>query len=166
MLQTLTTTLLPVLMIIAATSDVMSFRIPNWLTIITALSFFPLALATGMPLDVFGYHLLAGALLFAAGFALFSFGLFGGGDAKLIAAAGLWFGTANSISFIVLTVLAGGVLAIAVALWSAINLHWESVESSWYKRFSAIKPNVPYGLAIAVGAIFAFPGTWWMGGHS
>ena len=166
MLQTLSTTLLPVLMIIAATSDVMSFRIPNWLTIATGLSFFPLAFATGMPMDVFGYHILAGIILFAAGFGLFSFGLFGGGDAKLIAAAGLWFGTEQSITFIILTVLVGGVLAIAVALWSAINIHWESLDSSLHKRFSGIKPNVPYGLAIAIGAIAAFPGTWWMGGQS
>lgn len=166
MTQTLATTLLPVLMIVAATTDVMSFRIPNWLTILTALSFFPLAYATGMPLETFGYHVLAGAILFAVGFGLYSFGLFGGGDAKLIAAAGLWFGMANSMTFVVLTVLAGGVLAIAVALWSALHVHWEALDSSFSKRFAEIKPNVPYGLAIAVGAIFAFPGTWWMGGAS
>jgi prepilin peptidase CpaA len=164
MLHTLITSLLPVLVIIAAASDVMSLRIPNWLTLTTALLFFPMALITHMPLEVFGWHLLAGALLFAAGFVFFSFGLFGGGDAKLLAAAGLWFGTAQTAQFLVLTVVAGGVLAAIVGAWAALQIDWYVKDSSIGKKFADLKPNVPYGFAIAVGAIMAYPGTWWMGG--
>ena len=34
----------------------------------------------------------AGAVMLIAGFALFAAGIFGGGDAKLLAASAVWFG--------------------------------------------------------------------------
>jgi Flp pilus assembly protein protease CpaA len=33
---------------------------------------------------------------------------------------------------------------------------------SWAKRFAGLKPDVPYGYALAIGAILAFPQSWWM----
>ena len=77
MLQTLSLALLPVLMIVAALSDVASLRIPNWLTGLTAALFFPMAFLTGMPLAEFGWHLLAGAILFFVGYGIFAVGFFG-----------------------------------------------------------------------------------------
>jgi prepilin peptidase CpaA len=124
--------------------------------------FFPMAYLTGMPLALLGVHLLTGLGLFVAGFALFALGLFGGGDAKLLAAAGLWFGWPQTMPFLMLTVLAGGVLAIVVGGWSAIAMSSEIHGGSWAKRLSTLKPNVPYGYAFAIGAILAFPGSWWM----
>ncbi len=166
MLHTLSISLLPILMIVAAVSDLMSFRIPNWLTALIAALFFPMALLTGMPLAEFAWHLLAGIILFAAGFALFSVGLFGGGDAKLMAAAGLWFGTSQSLPFMVMTVFAGGALAIAVALWSLLvsimQMQGMTATSRVGRLAGAVKPKLPYGFAFAVGGIIAFPQTWWM----
>jgi prepilin peptidase CpaA len=153
---------LPTLMILAAASDVTSYRIPNWLTALTALLFFPMALLTGMPLAEFGYHVLGGVILFVAGYALFSLGLFGGGDAKLMAAAGLWFGTSQTVSFLFMTVLAGGVLTVVVVLWSYLSL-WSEMEGKfWSSQMNKLKPKVPYGFAIAAGAILAYPQTWWV----
>jgi prepilin peptidase CpaA len=167
MLQILSSSLLPVLLIIAAASDVLSLRIPNWLNILTAVLFLPLAWATGMPLGEFGIHLAVGAGLFVFGFLLFQFGLFGGGDAKLMAAAGLWFGSAQALQFLFITVMAGGVLALFIGVWSIVALHWDIHASDvklagFSKRFLALKPNVPYGLAFAVGGIIAFRDSWWM----
>ena len=167
MLHILSNSLLPVLLIIAAASDVLSLRIPNWLNMLTALLFFPMAWATGMPLSEFGIHLMVGIALFFAGFLFFQLGLFGGGDAKLMAAAGLWFGTAQALPFLVMTVLAGGVLALCVGIWTVIVMQMEIQisEERWAgfgKRLSALKPNVPYGLAFAVGGILAFRDSWWM----
>jgi prepilin peptidase CpaA len=167
MLQTLSNSMLPVLLIVAGASDVLSLRIPNWLTALTALLFFPMAYATHMPLADFQMHLIAGAGLFIAGFLFFQLGLFGGGDAKLMAAAGLWFGTTQSLQFLFLTTLAGGVLALFVGVWSIVTMHWDiySTEKSLgsiSKRILALKPNVPYGLAFAVGGIITFRDTWWM----
>ena len=167
MLQTLSHSLLPILLIAAAASDALSFRIPNWLTALTALLFFPMALATGMPLHEFGAHVLAGVLLFAAGFAFFQLNLFGGGDAKLMAAAGLWFGTSQVLPFLFMTAMAGGLLGLVIGLWSMTSISWEihaeNVDVAGLgKKLRALKPNVPYGLAFAIGGIIVFKDTWWM----
>lgn len=153
-------------MIVAALSDVTSFRIPNWLTGLTAVLFFPMALLTGMPLPEFGLHVLAGAILFVLGYILFALRLFGGGDAKMMAAAGLWFGTTQSMEFLILTSLAGGLLAAAIAGWSAFMFFWDfhgpEVDGFVSGNIKKIKPKLPYGFAICVGAILAFPQSWWM----
>lgn len=166
MLQTLSIYLLPSMMIVAALIDVMAYRIPNWLTALVAILFFPMALATQMPLAEFGSHLLAGLILFAVGYALFALGLFGGGDSKLMAAAGLWFGTSQTMPFLVLTALAGGLLAAGVMIWSVFMVMWDFHDpvagTAVDKSIRNLKPKLPYGFAFAVGAILAFPHTWWM----
>ena len=169
MLHTLSISLLPILLIIAATGDVLSLRIPNWLTVLTAVLFFPMAVFTGMPLAEFGSHVLAGVILFAVGFAFFQFGLFGGGDAKLMAAAGLWFGTSQTLPFLTATAIAGGFLALVVGCWSLLLISWEihGTDNSFGtlgKKIREMKPNVPYGMAFAIGGIVAFRETWWMTG--
>ena len=167
MLQTLSQSLLPILLIASAASDALSFRIPNWLTGLTALLFFPMALATGMPLHEFGVHLLAGGLLFVLGFAFFQLNLFGGGDAKLMAAAGLWFGTSQILPFLFMTAMAGGILGLVIGFWSMTSISWEihaeNVDLGGVgKKLRALKPNVPYGLAFAIGGIIVFKDSWWM----
>jgi len=162
MIQFLSLTLFPVLMIIAGAGDALALKIPNWLTIAIVLLFFPMALATAMPWALVGMHLLTGIALFFVGFVLFALGLFGGGDAKLIAAAGLWFGWPNIVPFLVLTAFAGGVLAMAVGVWAAASMSAEIHDQSWVRRLRHLKPNVPYGYALAIGAILAFPQSWWM----
>jgi len=163
MIHFLSVSLFPILMIIAGAGDALSLRIPNWLTLAIAILFFPLALATGMPWDVISMHVLVGVVFFVMGFALFSFGVFGGGDAKLLAAAGLWFGTAQVAPFLFFTVFAGGILALLVGIWSMISMDWEIHEVKWTTRLRTLRPNVPYGYAFAIGAILAFPQSWWMG---
>ena len=158
----LSMTVFPLLMIIAGAGDALSMRIPNWLTGLIAVSFFPMAFLAGMPWVTIGIHILVGLALFLAGFALFALGLFGGGDSKLLAAAGLWLGWADLMPFLVMTAFAGGVLALCVGVWSAINTSSEIKDGSIFKHLGAIKPNVPYGYAFAVGAILAFPESGWM----
>ena len=149
-------------MIVAGAGDALSLRIPNWLTLSIFAIFFPLAWLTGMPLEIFGLHVLTAAILFALGFALFSAGLFGGGDAKLMAAAGLWFGSAQALPFLAYTVIAGGILALCVGLWSVISMSLELHDEPRSKKLLSLKPSVPYGYAFAIGAILAFPKSWWM----
>ena len=92
--------LFPLLMIMAGAGDVMTRRIPNALIIGTVVLFFPAALVTGMPLWIMSLHVATAALLLLLGFGLFSFGVIGGGDAKMMAAAGLWLGFPCSILFV------------------------------------------------------------------
>jgi len=158
----LSTTVLPLLMILAGAGDVLTMRIPNWLTLAVAISFFPIALLTGMAVLDIALHVAVAAAMFAAGFLLFSIGLFGGGDAKLLAAAALWFGWSDLVPFLVFTVFAGGALALTVGLWSLLNVSSEVKGGFIFRRLGALKPNVPYGFALAAGAILAFPETWWV----
>lgn len=162
MIHFLSITLFPVLMIVAGAGDALSMRIPNWLVVAIAACFFPMALLTGMPLATFANHLAVGLALFVLGFALFAMGVFGGGDAKLLAAAGLWLGWPDLIPFVVLTAVAGGVLAAVVGIWSMLSINSEVHDGALFRRFGKIKPNVPYGYAFAIGAILAFPASWWM----
>ena len=87
---------------------------------------------------------------------------------SLIIAAGLWFGTAQTMPFLVATVLAGGGLAIAVAVWSLImtvfEIHGPGENTRLVRVARKIRPKLPYGFAFAIGAIVAFPQSWWMTG--
>jgi Flp pilus assembly protein protease CpaA len=66
------------------------------------------------------------------------------------------------MQFLVLTVLAGGLLALFIGAWSALMTESEVHGRSWAKRFSSVRPNVPYGYAFAIGAILAFSESWWV----
>lgn len=149
-------------MTIGGATDVASRRIPNWLTGVTAACFLPFAMATGLPASLLLIHVATAFVLLLLGYALFAFGILGGGDAKMIAVAGLWLGFPCSILFVTFSALAGGVLALAISLWFMSS--WEgSVRSVRLARLlSPLAPDVPYGFAIAVGAISATPFSWWM----
>ena len=162
MIASLPACVFALLMIAAGAGDALTMRIPNWLTGLIALAFFPLALASGMAVAQMGQHLAVGVVALLAGFALFSFGYIGGGDAKLLAAASLWFGYPDVGLFLVYTALAGGVLAVAVGLWFMIRWHTEVWGLSRGPPVKSLSPDVPYGLALTAGALFAFPGAWWM----
>jgi prepilin peptidase CpaA len=162
MIELLSLAVFPTLMIIAGAGDAISMRIPNWLTVAIALAFFPMAFATAMPWAMLGMHVVVGIAMFILGFVCFSFGLFGGGDAKLLAAAGLWLGWPELMPFLMMTAFAGGILALCVMAWSLIDLNAQYGEGRLVKRLRNIKPNVPYGYAFAIGAILAFPDSWWM----
>ncbi len=160
--STLTTGILPVLMIVAAATDATSLKIPNWVCGLLALLFFPMAFLNGMPAQDFLWHLMTGLILFVAGYLLFALRLFGGGDGKLMAAAGLWFGTADTMEFLIYTVLAGGVLVVVIALLAMVQMHFDYTGASFSASLRKLAPKVPYGVALAVGAILAFPNSWWM----
>jgi prepilin peptidase CpaA len=164
MVQQLSFSLFPVLMIVAGIGDALSLRIPNWLNQIVFVAFFPLAWATGMPLEVFAFHFLTSVVLLIIGFLLFSASIFGGGDAKLLAAAGIWFGPWQVGPFLAQTAIAGGVLALVVVIWAKISMNWVVHKGPVPNSLANSRPRIPYGYAFAIGAILAFPNTWWMAG--
>ena len=166
MLHFFSITLFPLLMIVAGAGDALAMRIPNWLTLSIAVAFLPVALLSAMPLAAVALHVAVGMGLLVVGFAFFSFGIFGGGDAKLLAAAGLWLGWPGFISFLVMTALAGGGLALVVCAWSLFCHDRSFRGGTLFERFATIKPNVPYGYALAIGAILAFSQSSWISGAS
>jgi prepilin peptidase CpaA len=66
--------------------------------------------------------------------------MMGGGDVKLAAALALWFPPASTIKFLVLMSLAGGVLTLVVLAFHRA-------------RRREGRPEIPYGVAIAFGAL-------------
>ena len=157
-------TVFPTLVVAAAIGDLLTMRIPNWLNGVTALSVLPMAALAGMPLDIVQWHLLAGAVMLAFGFVLFARGYVGGGDAKLLAAAGLWIGWSSLLPFVLVTTIAGGVLAIFYKLWQLVRTEQEVRDFVWLRRVLRADLELPYGIAIAAGAVWVYSGTWWMVG--
>lgn len=164
MLNSIVLTLFPLMMVAAGVGDFLTMRIPNWLNGAIIASFFVLAFLVGMPWEIMKWHLASGGMLLLAGMALFFFGGFGGGDAKMLAAGGLWIGWSGLIPFLVYTSLAGGLLALVMILWHNLQVEQEVRQSSWMKRVFGNNLDLPYGVAIATGAVLAFPQTWWMEG--
>lgn len=152
--------LFPLLVTIAGALDVMTRRIPNLLVVTTACAFFPLAWAVGMPPWMLAENCATALILLGLGFLLFSFGFFGGGDAKLLAAIGLWLGFPPSVVFVGFSAIAGGILAAAIGGLFLLQLESTSRGARIEALFSGLAPNVPYGFALAVGAILAVPFSW------
>lgn len=92
LLQAALLLIFPVLVIVGALRDLTSYTIPNWVSGLLILGFFPAALALGLPLSTIGSNLGIGVIALVLGVAMFALRWIGGGDAKLFAAAGLWLG--------------------------------------------------------------------------
>jgi prepilin peptidase CpaA len=150
----------PVLAIAAALKDLTSYTIPNGISLALIAAFLVLAAASGLPLPGLGVHLLVGVLALAVGMALFALGWVGGGDAKLMAACCLWLGWPATQEFLFDTVVAGGIFAVMLLTLRApmIRLHMPAT-GGWFGRLAAPGEPAPYGVAIAIGALLAFPAT-------
>src|SRR6202043_4104158 len=102
--------LFPALMAFAAASDLFTMTISNRVSLALAVGFLALALLSGMgPYDILS-HVGAGAAVLAVAFACFAMGWVGGGDAKVAAAASLWFGFGHLLTYSPYGSLLGGAL--------------------------------------------------------
>lgn len=150
--------LFPILTIVAGLKDLSSYTIPNWVSLALALAFVLLALTVGLPLAALGGHLLIGVLALVAGMALFAVGWVGGGDAKLLAACCLWLGWPGTEAFLLDTALAGGALAMLLLLARSQPVRALTPPLlGWVDRLVTPGEPAPYGVAIAIGALAAFP---------
>ncbi|MEK7661138.1 MAG: prepilin peptidase [Pseudomonadota bacterium] len=149
-------------LIIAAIGDAKSFTITNRLNVAFAISFLVFALPLGLTFKDIGIHILAATIAFGVGFLLFAAGLFGGGDAKLMAATAIWLGPAPMLSYGVNTALAGGLLAIVLiaARFLAAKIGLPK-KPKWLRRLMRKTNHVPYGIALCVGGLFALPRATW-----
>src|SRR5581483_11600581 len=100
--------------------------------------------------------LCAAALVLGMG--LFAAGWIGGGDAKLMAAAVPWLGLPALPLFLLVTACAGGGLALLLLkARSAWVRPYLAGAPAWLARLTTPGADVPYGVAIALGALTAFP---------
>lgn len=128
----------------AAHGDLRSFRIPNRVPLTLLAAFVPAALAGGLSGQDWLLHLGTGVVCFVAAAILFSLGIWGGGDAKLVPAVALWCGPVVLPRFLVVMALVGGLVALA-ALVS------RRAEAGGLR--TALRGHVPYGIAIAAGGL-------------
>lgn len=146
------------LVVVAAVRDLTTFTIPNWISVALAVAFVPAAVVVGVPLAAIGWSALVGVIMLVVGIIMFSLRWIGGGDAKLMAAASLWLGVQGLAPFMLYTGLAGGVLALTLlAVRSAWLRPYAAVGPSWMDRLATPGGATPYGVAIAIGALAAFP---------
>lgn len=144
----------PALLLYAAWHDVKTMTIPNWVSICLAAAFIPAAIAAGLSAQTIGFHLAFGAGVLVVSAVLFYLGVFGGGDAKVIAAASLWTGLAGAASFVMGMALAGGALAITLIIFRRMRV---TATKDWAKRLLSPEEGAPYAVAIAVGGFLAAP---------
>ena len=92
--------LFPAVMAFAAASDLLTMTISNRVSLVLCAGFFILALASGMGAADMLSHAGAGALVLGLAFGCFAMGWIGGGDAKIAAAAALWFGFGHLMNYL------------------------------------------------------------------
>lgn len=143
------------LCVFGALHDIATLTIPNWVNAsIAALGISALIIA-GLGWQASAWHVGIGLIAFIASFVLFSFGIYGGGDAKMIPAVVLWMGPDAIVTFIFWMAIAGG--AIALIGTAARYAPLPANAPGWVSNALCRSEGVPYGVAIAIGAIIAAP---------
>ena len=149
----------PMTMIMAALSDLVSLKIPNSLSIILVATFGPLAYLAGLPLEAVLTSFAAGAAILMLGFMLFAMGTLGGGDAKLMAAASVWIGSASLPTFCLYVALIGGILAASILVFRRLPNAMLITGTSSAIRLHQKGRGIPYGIAIAGAEMLTMPKT-------
>ncbi|MGN6683614.1 MAG: prepilin peptidase, partial [Devosia sp.] len=111
---TLALFIFPILMAFAASSDLLTMKIANWLVLLLTAAYFVLAWFAGVPVEQIGTSVAAAAIVFAIAFAFFAFGWIGGGDAKLVSATTLWIGFGLMLQYLIYAALLGGGLTLLI----------------------------------------------------
>jgi prepilin peptidase CpaA len=133
--------ILAITLVVAAVIDVKTFTISNRLNAFVALMAPLFWWSTGLDFwpDA-AIQIAVAVIVFALLAAAFYAGMMGGGDVKLAAALALWFSPVTTMKFLILMSIAGGVLTLVV-----VAIHRIKKKEG--------KPRVPYGVAIAFGAL-------------
>jgi len=154
--------LFPALMAFAAVSDLFTMTISNRVSLALAAAFVALALLGGMGLNDILSHLGAGAAVLTVAFGCFAMGWIGGGDAKLAAAAALWFGFGHLLNYLLYASLFGGALTLLLLQFRQWPLPYLFAGQGWLLRLHAKESGIPYGIALAIGALMIYPETEWI----
>ena len=157
MLQTIATFLFPLALLYAGMRDLMSYEIPNWVSLAMIAAYLVGAFAGSFELADIGWHLAAGAAVLVVGFCLFTAKVFGGGDAKLLAACAVWIGWVGLLQFFMFVALIGGVFALALIVFRRLTLPESWTDKAWIQRLHDRNGGIPYGVAIGLGGILMMP---------
>lgn len=147
---------LPLCLAFAALNDLFSMTIPNRIPLILLSSFIVVAPFTGMDWQTFAMSMAAAAVVFLACFALFAANAMGGGDAKLLTAATIWYGfNISLVDFLLAVAFLGGVLTIGILL-----LRWRSQQIMAagipIPDSLMVAKKIPYGIGIAAAGLLTY----------
>jgi len=148
--------LFPALMAFAAATDLLTMTISNRVSLALVAGFLALALLSGMGF----YDILSHVSTVA--FACFAMGWVGGGDAKVAAAAALWFGFGHLLNYLVYASLFGGALTLLLLQFRQWPLPYPLAGQPWLLKLHAKESGIPYGIALAIGALVIYPETEWI----
>lgn len=159
--------LLLILLVVAAYFDITSRRIPNQLVLAGLIASFILEInLNGFEgFRAWGLGLLVG---FGAFLPLYMLRAMGAGDVKLMAMVGSFLGPLFAIGAVITTLIVGGILAIAMAMYSGVLMQtMKNVRTvltvGMYKTLSgggmqldapaASAGSMPYAVAIGLGTL-------------
>jgi prepilin peptidase CpaA len=134
---------------VAAVYDFLQRRIPNW-TVLALLVVFVPAAWMGFTPTTWVSSVIAFAIALACSGVLYLLGWIGAGDSKLFSAAALFAGLSNLLLLFAATAIAGGVYAIVVLM---IRPREVLRGLTTRGRAESKLRGIPYGVAIAVGAL-------------
>ncbi len=141
-------------MLSAAWSDATTMTIPNWISLFLIVGFLVISPFVMESWSMFGEHLLVGTTVFLFGFAMFAGGWLGGGDAKLMAATSFFWQWPDLLFYVVWTAIAGGLIS-ALILCCRKYIPVTVLGTDWMYKLVKVQNDMPYGLALAFGGIFA-----------
>ena len=147
----------PIAMIYAAAMDFFTMTIPNRISLALVVGFIAAAIFGGLGWQEILRHLGAGVAVLVVTVFMFSRGWLGGGDAKLLAAASLWFGFAQLLDYIVMVALFGGLLAIFMLGFRHAIPPIVIAGRDWAERLHDKKSGIPYGVALGAAGLWVFP---------
>ena len=152
----------PGIMIFAGAMDLFTMTIPNKVSLVLIIAFLLLAPITGMGWEQFSMHLTTGAAFLVIGFTMFAFNLCGGGDAKILAAAGLWLGFDHVLDYALYAAIFGGIITIGLLGMRRLPVPIWLIHQNWFSRLYHYETGVPYGIALAAAALAVYPNTFWL----
>lgn len=133
----------------AALEDIIRLRISNIFPVLI-VALFAAHLIVTREFDHVWQNLIIFMGLLGLGLFLFARHWLGGGDVKLLAAAGLWFNFSGLPTLLLWVTLGGGVLALGFIV---VRRFIYATPNADGKTALARKGPIPYGLAIAGGTI-------------
>ncbi|MGZ9097377.1 MAG: A24 family peptidase [Micavibrio sp.] len=149
----------------ACICDFRTMTIPNSLPLAVAVAFV-IAYGASLGMDHAGgagvfapvkVHALAFIALFAVTFLMFVLRIWGAGDSKLATSIGLWVGFKGIIPFLLVMSVVGVVLVLASWIIRRTTFSVAAFgPESWPVRSRDGQGVIPYGIAIAAGAVAAF----------
>lgn len=157
-------------LLVAATIDLRSRRIPNWLNLALAVSGVFCAILPGSPISL-TYCLAGLAVGFMIPFILFALGALGGGDVKLLAAVGCWLGPIGVIKVFLAAAVVGLVIVLAQAVYqkrltalfrnsAVLTMHMVHLDSVGMdnlteagKASRSVERPLPYAVPVLIGTL-------------